>query len=71
MSDAQTVIRFEGRPLLWQDPDRVNGALCFYGSRLPVAIVLGLLVNGASLEEIEGNYPTAAPGEVHRLVRYL
>jgi uncharacterized protein (DUF433 family) len=71
MADAQTVIHFEGRPLLWQDPGRVSGAMCFYGSRLTVATVLELLVDGVSLEEIEDGYPTATPGEVRRLVRYL
>jgi uncharacterized protein (DUF433 family) len=36
--------------LLWQDPDRMSGALCFYGTRIPVSFLFDYLENGSSLE---------------------
>ncbi|MFY9234178.1 MAG: DUF433 domain-containing protein [Fimbriimonadaceae bacterium] len=36
--------------LLWQDPDRVSGALCFYGTRLPVKHMFEHLEAGYTLE---------------------
>ena len=37
--------------LIWQDPDRVSGAVCFYGTRLPVQHMIEHLEAGYKLEE--------------------
>ncbi|QYK52401.1 MAG: DUF433 domain-containing protein [Fimbriimonadaceae bacterium] len=37
--------------LIWQNPDRVSGAVCFYGTRLPVARLFEWLAEGKSVPE--------------------
>lgn len=39
------------KKLLWKDPDRVSGALCFYGTRLPVQHMFDHLEGGYTLEQ--------------------
>lgn len=36
---------------VWADPDRMSGALCFRGSRLPVQQLFDWLADGVSLDE--------------------
>ena len=36
---------------VWVDPDRMSGAPCFRGSRLPVQQLFDWLADGASLDE--------------------
>lgn len=36
---------------VWTDPDRMSGALCFRGSRLPVQQLFDWLADGVSLDE--------------------
>lgn len=42
--------QFVYKDLLWQDPDRVSGALCFFGTRLPVNHMFEHLEAGYTLE---------------------
>lgn len=44
------------KELLWQDPDRMSGAVCFYGTRIPVAFLFDYLEAGRSLEEFCADY---------------
>lgn len=44
------------RNLLWQDPDRMSGAICFYGTRIPVSFLFDYLENGQPLEEFASDY---------------
>jgi uncharacterized protein (DUF433 family) len=37
--------------LIWQDADRVSGAICFYGTRLPVQHMFHHLEAGYNLKE--------------------
>jgi uncharacterized protein (DUF433 family) len=46
------------RELTWVDPDRVSGALCFRGTRVPVALLFEYLAAGDSLEEFLQGFPT-------------
>ncbi|MFI5384684.1 MAG: DUF433 domain-containing protein [Fimbriimonadales bacterium] len=39
------------KDLIWQDPDRVSGAICFYGTRLPVQNMFDHIERGYKLEE--------------------
>ncbi len=39
------------KDLIWQDPDRVSGAICFFGTRLPVQHMFDHLESGYRLEE--------------------
>lgn len=37
--------------LIWQNPDRMSGAVCIYGTRLPVSQLLDYLEGGTSAAE--------------------
>ena len=38
--------------LTWQDPERMSGAICVYGTRFPVAQIFEHLDMGYSLEDL-------------------
>lgn len=42
--------------LTWQDPDRVSGANCFYGTRIPVSFLFDYLERNDSLESFCRDY---------------
>jgi uncharacterized protein (DUF433 family) len=42
--------------LLWQDPDRMSGALCFYGTRIPVSFLFDYIAQGRTVEEFSKDY---------------
>ena len=46
----------EHQPLIWQDEDRVSGAVCFYGTRIPVQHMLDYVREGQTLEEFSEDY---------------
>lgn len=45
------------RDLLWQDPDRHSGAVCFYGSRIPVQELFDWLATGSSVNDFLEVFP--------------
>jgi uncharacterized protein (DUF433 family) len=46
--------------LVWQDPDRVSGQSCFYGTRVPVAILFDYLEGGDTIDEFLRGYPSVS-----------
>ena len=46
------------REVTWVDPDRVSGALCFRGTRVPVTLLFEYLAAGDSLDEFLRGFPT-------------
>lgn len=44
------------KDLIWQTPDRVSGAVCFYGTRLPVQHMFDYLEAGQNIEEFCQDY---------------
>lgn len=46
------------------------GEPCIRGTRIPVAIVLGSLADGMSVDEILREYPQLAPEDIQAAVRY-
>jgi uncharacterized protein (DUF433 family) len=45
--------------LTWHSPDRAGGKLCYYGTRIPVATILMLMIDhDYSNEEIISDYPS-------------
>ena len=42
--------------LIWQDADRVSGAVCFFGTRVPVQHMFDYLQGGQTLEEFAADY---------------
>ena len=43
--------------LIWINPDRVSGAPCFYGTRVPIKSLFDYLAGGETLEEFLENFP--------------
>lgn len=37
--------------VIWQDADRLSGAICFYGTRLPVARLFEWLADGKTVPQ--------------------
>lgn len=44
-------------PLIWINPERVSGAPCFYGTRMPIDCLFDNLEDGVSLDEWLDAYP--------------
>ena len=41
--------------LVWANPERVSGAPCFFGTRVPVRILFDYVCDGAPIEEFVEN----------------
>ena len=52
---------------LWQDPDRMGGALCFRNTRVPVGYLFQYL-EGSSLKEFLQNYPNVTADMVRSVL---
>lgn len=44
------------KKLIWQDPERVSGAPCFYGTRVPVSHLFDYLEDGVTLEAFAAKF---------------
>ncbi len=45
------------RQLIWQDPERHSGDVCFYGTRIPVAQFFQGLQAGKSIDDFNEAFP--------------
>ena len=52
---------------LWQDDERMSGAVCFRGTRVPVEFVFDFLANG-TMEEFYEDYPNVKAEQVRAVV---
>ncbi len=52
------------------DPNIMGGRACIRGMRITVALVLNLVANGMSIEEIIRHYPYLEPEDVRQALRY-
>jgi uncharacterized protein (DUF433 family) len=52
------------------DPDIMGGRACIRGMRVTVALILNLVANGMTVEEIIADYPYHEPEDVHQALRY-
>ena len=52
------------------DPEVQGGRACIRGLRVTVALVLNLVANGMSVEEILGAYPYLESEDIHESLRY-
>ncbi|MCA9287585.1 MAG: DUF433 domain-containing protein [Phycisphaerales bacterium] len=55
--------------LVWTNPDRVGGAPCFFGTRVPVRILFDYVCDGAPIEEFVTNYPPISREEAEEVLR--
>lgn len=44
------------KELIWQDQDRMSGAICFFGTRVPVQHMLDYINAGQTVEEFCADY---------------
>jgi len=49
----------EQSPLIWINPERMSGAPCFYGTRLPISSLFENLEAGVSIDEWLKAFPSA------------
>ena len=58
------VIDWRVCPHVWIDAERVSGAVCFKGTRLPVGHLFENLLHGATVEQFIAWYPTDDPEQI-------
>lgn len=52
------------------DPDVMGGRACIRSTRVTVSLVLNLVANGMSVEEIVRAYPYLEPEDIRQALRY-
>jgi len=52
------------------NPDVMGGRACIRGMRITVALILNLVANGMTTEEIIQAYPYLEPEDVYQALRY-
>ena len=54
--------------VVWVDPDRMSGAPCFRGTRIPVRMLIDHLAAGFSLDEFLETVPTLDRAQAQRFL---
>lgn len=52
------------------DPDILGGKACIRGMRISVSLIVNLVANGMTVEEIIDEYPDLDPEDVQHALRY-
>ncbi len=52
------------------DPDILGGKACIRGMRIPVSLIVNLVANGMTVEEILKEYPDLEPEDIRQALRY-
>ena len=52
------------------DPDILGGKACIRGMRISVSLIVNLVANGMTVEEIIDEYPDLEPEDVQQALRY-
>lgn len=65
-----TKIKVKGLDRITVDPDVLGGKPCIRGLRISVALILNLLANGMSPEEILQAYPYLELEDIRQALRY-
>jgi uncharacterized protein (DUF433 family) len=52
------------------DPKVMGGRACIRGMRITVSLILNLVANGMTVEEILEAYPYLEPGDVRQTLQY-
>jgi uncharacterized protein (DUF433 family) len=50
--------------VIWIDPERVSGAPCFRGTRVPVQNLIDYVEGGSTIEEFFENFPSVTREQV-------
>ena len=54
--------------VMWVDPDRVSGAACFNGTRVPVQNLLDYVEGGSTIEDFLHDFPSVSRLQVIRFL---
>lgn len=57
-------------PRITFDPQAMGGRACIRGLRVTVSLILNLVADGMSDEEILQDYPYLEPEDIHESLRY-
>ena len=57
------------KDLIWQDKDRMHGAPCIYGTRIPVQQLFDWLAEGDSIDEFVEAFPTVPRERAVAIIR--
>ena len=52
------------------DPDILGGKACIRGMRISVSLVVNLVANGMTVEEIIDEYPDLEPEDIQQALQY-
>ncbi len=52
------------------DPNVMGGRACIRGMRVTVSLILNLVANGQTAEQIIDDYPYLEPGDIEQSLRY-
>jgi uncharacterized protein (DUF433 family) len=52
------------------DPDILGGKACIRGMRISVSLIVNLVANGMTVEEIVDEYPDLEPEDIQQALRY-
>ena len=52
------------------DPDVLGGKACIGGMRISVSLIVNLVANGMTVEEIVDEYPDLEPEDIRQAIRY-
>jgi len=61
-------LRRELEELVWVDPDRLSGAPCFRGTRIPAQMLIDHLTAGFSLDEFLETVPSLERAQARRFI---
>lgn len=52
------------------EPGKMGGRACIRGLRMTVGLIVGLIAEGASRDEILADYPDLEPEDIRQALRY-
>ncbi len=52
------------------DPDILHGKPCIKGTRIPVYLIVSLVAEGETVEDIIKDYPSLTPEDIKAAVKY-
>ena len=63
-------LTFWGFDRVTTDPRILGGKACIRGMRISVSLVVNLVANGMTVDEIIDEYPDLEPGDIQQALRY-
>ena len=60
----------EGFGRISSDPDILHGKPCIKGTRIPVYLIVSLVAEGETVENIIKDYPSLTPEDIKAALRY-